>query len=94
MSVLFVRWTAISWPHKIERQMEQTYAQLDEDEERFRKLQQSDQTNFEDRLDTLQVNSHTVLVWNKQNINIVWVEQLEGNTQYLIVWPGLFWVQV
>lgn len=35
--------------------MEQTLQQLDEDEERFRKLQQSDQTNFEDKLDSLQV---------------------------------------
>lgn len=35
--------------------MEQTYEQLDQDEERFRKLQGSDQANFNDRLDTLQV---------------------------------------
>ena len=51
------RWTAIGWPHKIEVQMEQTYNQLEEDEERFRKLQSSDQANFNDRLDTLQVRS-------------------------------------
>ena len=37
--------------------MEQTYNQLEEDEERFRKLQSSDQANFNDRLDTLQVRS-------------------------------------
>ena len=35
--------------------MEQTSIQLDEDEERFHKLQLSDQANFEDKLDTLQV---------------------------------------
>ena len=35
--------------------MEQTSLQLDEDEERFHKLQLSDQANFDDRLDTLQV---------------------------------------
>lgn len=52
------RWTAIGWPHKIERQMEQTYEQLDQDEERFRKLQGSDQANFNDRLDTLQVRGN------------------------------------
>lgn len=52
------RWTAIGWPHKIERQMEQTYEQLDQDEERFRKLQGSDQANFNDRLDTLQVRGY------------------------------------
>ncbi|XP_052086994.1 dynein axonemal heavy chain 1-like isoform X4 [Mytilus californianus] len=49
------KWTAIAWPHKIERQMEATYTQLEEDEERFRKLQTSDQANFNDRLDTLQM---------------------------------------
>ncbi|KAL5013927.1 hypothetical protein ScPMuIL_008197 [Solemya velum] len=49
------KWTTIGWPHKIERQMEQTYEQLDQDEERFRKLQSSDQANFNDRLDTLQM---------------------------------------
>ncbi|KAL3881803.1 hypothetical protein ACJMK2_028195, partial [Sinanodonta woodiana] len=49
------KWTTVGWPHKIERQMEQTYVQLDEDEERFRKLQSSDQANFNDRLDTLQM---------------------------------------
>lgn len=49
------RWTTIGWPHKIEVQMEQTLVQLTEDEERFRKLQQSDQTSFEDKLDGLQV---------------------------------------
>ncbi|XP_064629143.1 dynein axonemal heavy chain 1-like isoform X2 [Lineus longissimus] len=49
------KWTTISWPHKIEVQMEQTYNQLEEDEERFHKLQQTDQSNFNDRLDTLQM---------------------------------------
>lgn len=38
--------------------MEQTYEQLDQDEERFRKLQGSDQANFNDRLDTLQVRGN------------------------------------
>ncbi|XP_052808511.1 dynein axonemal heavy chain 1-like isoform X3 [Mya arenaria] len=50
-----LKWTAIGWPHKIEVQMEQTETQLEEDEERFRKLQSSDQGNFNDRLDTLQM---------------------------------------
>ncbi|KAK2170975.1 hypothetical protein NP493_1117g00049 [Ridgeia piscesae] len=47
------KWTAVGWPYKIEQQMEQTEAQLEEDEERFRKLQLQDQANFNDRLDTL-----------------------------------------
>ncbi|PVD29059.1 hypothetical protein C0Q70_11656 [Pomacea canaliculata] len=49
------KWTAVGWPHKIERQMEQTHIQLNDDEERFHKLQLSDQSSFEDRLDTLQM---------------------------------------
>lgn len=36
--------------------MEQTHIQLNDDEERFHKLQLSDQSSFEDRLDTLQVS--------------------------------------
>lgn len=36
--------------------MEQVQAQLIEDEERFRKLQLSDQTNFNDRLDNISVS--------------------------------------
>ncbi|ESO89348.1 hypothetical protein LOTGIDRAFT_210379 [Lottia gigantea] len=49
------KWTTIGWPHKIENQMQQTLIQLEADEERFRKLQSSDQTNFEDRMDNLQM---------------------------------------
>ena len=56
------KWTTIGWPHKIETQMEQTLLQLDDDEERFRKLQMSDQTNFEDRLDGLQVGFLTLFL--------------------------------
>jgi len=52
---VIVRWTTIGWPHKIEVQMEQTQTQLEEDEERFHKLQLTDQANFNDKLDTLSV---------------------------------------
>ena len=38
-------------------QMEATFKQLEEDEERFHKLQLTDQANFNDRLDTLQVQT-------------------------------------
>ncbi len=50
------RWTTIGWPHKIEQQMDLTERQLEEDEERFHKLQMSDQANFNDKLDTLSVS--------------------------------------
>ncbi|XP_071830856.1 dynein axonemal heavy chain 1-like isoform X2 [Apostichopus japonicus] len=50
-----LKWSAISWPHKIELQMEQTYTSLEEDQERFNKIQMTDQNNFQDKLDSLQM---------------------------------------
>ncbi|XP_022110107.1 dynein heavy chain 1, axonemal-like isoform X1 [Acanthaster planci] len=50
-----LKWNAIGWPHKIEIQMETTFAQLEEDKERFEKIQLTDQNNFTDKLDTLQM---------------------------------------
>lgn len=47
----------IGWPHKIELQMEQTERQLEDDEERFHKLQMTDQANFNDKMDTLSVRA-------------------------------------
>lgn len=47
------KWTTVGWPHKIELQMAQTYEQLEEEEEKFHKLQLSDQTTFNDKLDSL-----------------------------------------
>ncbi|XP_014666196.1 PREDICTED: dynein heavy chain 1, axonemal-like [Priapulus caudatus] len=49
------KWAAVAWPYKISQQMELVVMQHEEDEERFRKVQQQDQTNFNDRLDTLQM---------------------------------------
>ena len=46
----------MGWPHKIEQQMEQTELQLEEDEERFHKLQLSDTSTFNDKLDGLSVS--------------------------------------
>ena len=47
----------MGWPHKIEQQMEQTELQLEEDEERFHKLQLSDTSTFNDKLDGLSVSA-------------------------------------
>lgn len=44
------RWEAKGWPHKIEQQMERTNDVLNEDRERFKKLQVSDALNFEERI--------------------------------------------
>ena len=40
---------------KLEQQIETVTELLNKDEERFRKNQQADQTNFEDKLDSLQM---------------------------------------
>ena len=54
--MIFVsRWNAIGWPRKIIEHIESTENQLDDDEKKFQKNLQNDQTNFEDRLDTLEV---------------------------------------
>lgn len=47
------RWTVIGFPHKIQQQIESTELALQADEEHFQKNLLSDQTTFQDRLDTL-----------------------------------------
>ncbi|XP_063071051.1 dynein axonemal heavy chain 1 [Engraulis encrasicolus] len=49
------KWTAMAWPHKIEKQLETVEEQHVEDEERFHKIQLVDQNNFQDRLESLQM---------------------------------------
>ena len=49
------KYTALFWPNKIEEQVAQTELILEADEERFRKLQQSDQAAFQEKIDSLQV---------------------------------------
>ena len=48
----------MGWPYKIESSMEQTELALEEDEERFHKLQLSDTSTFNDKLDGLSVRTH------------------------------------
>ncbi|XP_030585284.1 LOW QUALITY PROTEIN: dynein heavy chain 1, axonemal-like [Archocentrus centrarchus] len=49
------KWTAIAWPNKIINQMKAAATQHLEDEESFRKTQLTDQNNFEERLNNLQM---------------------------------------
>ncbi len=49
------KWTTIGWPNKIRNMVEAVELQLEEDEERFRKLQISDLATFADKLDSLTV---------------------------------------
>ena len=55
--VAVCRWTTVGWPHKMVQMMEQVALQWEEDEERFRKLQLSDLTAFNDRIDALTVRT-------------------------------------
>ena len=48
-------WNTLSWPHKITDQIEATEEQLCQDEQKFQKKLLDDQTQLEDRLDTVQV---------------------------------------
>ena len=45
----------MGWPKKIADQVEATELQLEEDEKKFQKNLQNDQSNFDDRLDTIEV---------------------------------------
>lgn len=45
----------MGWPKKIGDQVEATELQLEEDENKFQKNLQNDQSNFDDRLDTIEV---------------------------------------
>ncbi|MCJ8744212.1 hypothetical protein PDJAM_G00116030 [Pangasius djambal] len=49
------KWTAMAWPHKILGQIESMRLQHEEDEERFQKIQLVDQSNFQERLDSLEM---------------------------------------
>ncbi|XP_043978634.1 dynein axonemal heavy chain 1 isoform X2 [Gambusia affinis] len=48
------KWTAVGWPLKINSQAERVYAQHEEDEKRFNKIQLSDQNKLEEQIDALQ----------------------------------------
>ncbi|VDM31966.1 unnamed protein product [Hydatigera taeniaeformis] len=47
------KWTTLTWPSKIRNLVEETELTLEEDEERFRKLQISDLASFSDKIDSL-----------------------------------------
>lgn len=49
------RWAASNWPSKILGQIEMVRQQHLEDEEKFHKIQTMDQSNFQEKLEGLQV---------------------------------------
>nr|KAG5711096.1 hypothetical protein BaRGS_004740 [Batillaria attramentaria] len=50
-----IKWEALAWPYKIDQLVEKTLTVLDEDEERYRKLQEHDHSAFEERLSNLMI---------------------------------------
>ena len=49
----YYRWTCASWPHKIGTLLDTIAEHLEEDEERFHKNLLTEQNNFQERLDGL-----------------------------------------
>ncbi|XP_027011591.1 dynein axonemal heavy chain 1 isoform X2 [Tachysurus fulvidraco] len=49
------KWTAVAWPHKILSQIEGVRIQHEEGEERFLKIQLIDQSNLQERLESLEM---------------------------------------
>lgn len=50
----------MAWPHKILSQIENVRQQHEEDEERFKKIQMVDESNFQERLDSLEVSASNI----------------------------------
>ena len=51
------RWDTLAWPRKILDQIDITENQMEQDEQKFHKKLIDDQTQLEDKLDTLQVSN-------------------------------------
>ncbi|XP_018600098.2 dynein heavy chain 1, axonemal isoform X2 [Scleropages formosus] len=49
------KWTTLAWPYKILTQIEAVTIQHEEDEQHFHKIQLTDQSNFYERLESLQM---------------------------------------
>ena len=54
-------WDTLAWPRRIVDQVEQSEEQLEQDEQKFHKKLLDDQTQLEDKLDTLQVCATLIL---------------------------------
>ena len=50
------RWDTLAWPRKVLDQIDITENQMEQDEQKFHKKLIDDQTQLEDKLDTLQVS--------------------------------------
>lgn len=55
------KWTTLAWPSKIRNLVEEIEQNLEEDEERFRKLQIADLASFSDKIDSLTVGFYSIL---------------------------------
>ena len=59
--LLVSSWDTLAWPRRIVDQVEQSEEQLEQDEQKFHKKLLDDQTQLEDKLDTLQVCATLIL---------------------------------
>lgn len=55
------KWTTLAWPSKIRNLVKEIEENLEEDEERFRKLQIADVASFSDKIDSLTVGFNPIL---------------------------------
>ena len=58
------KWVAIMWPNKLEVQTEKTYERLDEQEKEFEKIQQADQNQLGEQIESI---SRAVLSFSAHN---------------------------
>lgn len=99
------RWEAKGWPHKIEQQMERTNDVLNEDRERFKKLQVSDALNFEERIASAAVRVSCSLIplsfyflflqTHDKTQSYYHSNNLENTSKHLVVFiTGIFGTQI
>lgn len=50
-----LKWEAIGWPYKIQKQIEATNATLDEDVQKFLKIHIDDEFSLQEKIETLTV---------------------------------------
>jgi hypothetical protein len=65
--MFWLRWDTLAWPRKVLDQIDMTENQMEQDEQKFHKKLIDDQTQLEDKLDTLQVSEKN---FSGQKVNV------------------------
>ena len=71
-------WDTLAWPRKIFDQIDITENQMEQDEQKFHKKLIDDQTQLEDKLDTLQVSNNSIFM-------LLYIHQLEWESCNLVI---------